>query len=116
MTTYVLNTLIIPVDFEKYPKVRAVIRKATLEEVQQLLRNEFVSAVGHEATAVLLSQLLGIKIPFNRITVKLKPGDVCVHYVLRTRIPEGKILSYEELSKLEYDLAISEIEEVTEND
>jgi hypothetical protein len=56
-----------------------------------------------------LSTILNIEIPFNRITVKVKPGDVLVHFVLLTRIPEGKILSYEELQQLDYDLAISEV-------
>jgi hypothetical protein len=115
MSVYVLNTLIIPVDFEKHPKVKAIIRKATVEEVRRLLSNEsFISAVGHEATSTLLTQLLGINVPYNRVAIKVRPGDVCVHFVLRTRIPEGRILSYEELKQLEFDLAISEIEEVTE--
>lgn len=115
MTIYVMNALIIPIDFERYPKALVKIRKASVEEVRRLLSNEnFVSAVGHEATAALLTQLLGVKIPYNRITVKLGPGDICAHFVLKTRIPEGKVLTLEELKELAFDLAISEIEEVTE--
>jgi hypothetical protein len=110
MTIYVLNTLVVPVDFENYEHVTVKIRKASVEEVRRLLqKSNFISAVGHQATATFLSTILNIEIPFNRITVKVKPGDVLVHFVLRTRIPEGKILSYEELSKLEFDLAISEV-------
>jgi sorbitol-specific phosphotransferase system component IIA len=113
MTVYILNALVIPADFEKYSKIKVTIRKATLEEVRQLLlqnQNEFVSAIGHESTALLLTQLLGIQIPFNRVTIKVVPGDVLIHFVLRQRVPEGKILSYEELRTLPFDLAISEIE------
>jgi len=110
MVVYVMNTLVLPIDFEKYNSVVVKIRKADVEEVKRLLlTGEFVSAIGHGATAVLLSELLGINIPHNRITVKLRPGDICVHFVLRERIPEGKILSYEELQKLAFDFAISEV-------
>ena len=109
MTIYVLNTLVIPVDFKEHPEVTVKIRKASIDEVREILRSGFISAVGHQATADWLTRLLGIEIPFNRVAIAVKPGDICVHFVLRTRIPEGKILSYEELSKLEFDLAISEV-------
>jgi len=109
MVVYVMNTIVLPIDFEKYPKVTVRIRKTFVEEVRQLLSQGFVSAVGHEATSILLTQLIGVEVPYNRITVKLKPGDVCVHFVLKERIPEGKVLSYEELQKLQFDLAISEV-------
>jgi hypothetical protein len=56
-----------------------------------------------------MSELLGINIPHNRITVKLRPGDIAVHFVLRERLPEGKVLSYEELRQLPFDLAVSEV-------
>jgi sorbitol-specific phosphotransferase system component IIA len=110
MTVYILNALVIPADFEKYSKIKVTIRKASVEEVRQLLSTKgFVSAIGHQGTAQLLTELLGIEIPFNRLSVKLRPGDVCVHFVLKQRIPEGKVLSYEELRQLAFDLAISEV-------
>jgi hypothetical protein len=110
MTVYVLNTLIIPVDFEKHPQVTIRIRKATVEEVRQLLSHGFISAIGHQATADLLTTLIGIEIPYNRVTIKAKPGDKLVHFVLRERIPEGRVLTLDELKLLPFDLAISEIE------
>jgi hypothetical protein len=110
MTIYVLNTLVIPIDFERYERVTVKIRKASVEEVRRLLQsNQFVSAVGHQATAVLLTQLLGVEVPMNRITIKAQPGDILVHFVLKERLPEGKVLSYEELQQLAFDLAISEV-------
>ena len=109
MTTYVVNSLIIPVDFEQYPQVTVKIRKATVEEVRQLLSHGFVSAIGHQATADLLTMLIGIEIPYNRITIKAKPGDKLVHFVLRERIPEGRVLTLDELKLLPFDLAISEV-------
>jgi hypothetical protein len=109
VATYLLNTLIIPVDFQRHPKVKATIRQASIEEVRQILSEGFVSAIGHQATATLLSQLLGIEVPFNRVTVKVEPGDILIHFVLRERIPEGKILTLEELQSLPFDFAVTEV-------
>jgi hypothetical protein len=110
MTIYVLNTLVIPIDFERNERVTVKIRKASVEEVRRLLQsNQFVSAVGHQATAVLLTQLLGVEVPMNRITIKAKPGDKLVHFVLRERIPEGRVLTLDKLKLLPFDLAISEV-------
>jgi len=110
MTVYILNTLVIPIDFEKHAQVMVKIRKATVEEVRQLLsRYGFISAIGHQATADLLTSLLGIEVPFNRVTIKAKPGDILVHYVLKERIPEGRVLTLDELKLLQFDLAISEV-------
>jgi hypothetical protein len=109
MVVYLLNALIIPIDFEKHPKIKAIIRKADIEEARQLLSRGFTSAIGHQATAVMLTQLLGIEVPFNRITVKAEPGDILVHFVLRERIPEGKILTLEELQRLPFDFAVTEV-------
>jgi hypothetical protein len=110
MVVYLLNALIIPIDFEKHPKIKAIIRRVDIEEARQLLLSRgFTSAIGHQATATLLSQLLGIEVPFNRVTVKAEPGDILVHFVLRERIPEGKILTLEELQRLPFDFAVTEV-------
>jgi hypothetical protein len=110
MAVYVMNTIVLPIDFEKHNSVVVKIRKVDIEEVRRLLSdNEFISAIGHGATAALMSELLGINIPHNRITVKLRPGDIAVHFVLRERLPEGKVLSYEELRQLPFDLVVSEV-------
>jgi hypothetical protein len=65
--------------------------------------------VGHEATASLLSKLLGVTIPFNRATIFLQPGDRCLHFFLKSRIPEGKILTEDELKSLDFWLVLSEV-------
>jgi len=61
------------------------------------------SAVGHEGTAMLLSQILGRPIDVCRRTLKLKEGD-CVYLfqLLGARPPEGKVYSKEELEALPY--------------
>jgi hypothetical protein len=106
---YVLNTLIVPIDFSKHPQATVRFTRISVEEARELLKQQFVSAVGHEATANLLSKLLSTPIPANRVTVFMNPGDVGVHFFLRSRIPEGKVLSLEELEKLDYWLVKSEV-------
>jgi len=105
---YVMNSLIVPVNFDEKSRYTVILRKISLKEAKEILSEiDFISAVGHEATAKVLSELLGINIPFNRITVKLRPGDMCVHFSLKTRLPEGKILTEEELKQLEYEFVLS---------
>jgi hypothetical protein len=106
---YLLNSLIIPADLSKQTSVWVRMRKANIDEVRQLLSQGFTSAIGHESTSILLTELLGVKVPFNRIAVSVKPGDIIVHFVLKTRLPEGKVLDLQELQNLEYYFVVSEI-------
>jgi hypothetical protein len=109
MATYVLNTLIVPVNFDESPEAVVKVRRITVEEAREILSGGFISAVGHEATAKLLSQLLGIEIPAIRQAIFMKPGDKAVHFFLKTRLPEGVVLGEEELKKLEFWLVLSEV-------
>jgi hypothetical protein len=80
------------------------VREVSLEDVKKLLSCEsnFVSAVGHQATADLLTKLLNIQIPFNRVQISLNSNDILIVFQLQTRLEEGKILTEEELAKLQY--------------
>jgi hypothetical protein len=107
---YVFNTLITPVNFDKYTTANITLRKISIEEAKELLsKNKFVSAIGHEATAKVLSQLLGVNIPVNRVSVWMQEGDIGIHFFLKTRLPEGKVLSEEELRKLDFWLVQSSV-------
>jgi hypothetical protein len=100
----------VPVDFTVKDCYMIVLRKINLEKAQDILSTtEFTSACGHEATAKVLSELLGINIPYNRVAVKLKSGDMAIHFALKTRLPEGKVLSEEELKQLNYEFVLSMI-------
>jgi len=107
---YVLNTLIVPINFDQYPTAVVKFKKITVEEAKEILKGQFISAVGHEGTAKLLSQLLGIQIPYNRATIFMKKGDRAVHFFLKQRLPEGKVLSEDEVKKLDYWLVLSEVQ------
>ena len=69
-----------------------------LEEARKAVAaGNFESAVGHQSTANIYSQLLKVKVQADRRAIKLGPGDVLIVGQLLTRLPEGKVLSEEEL-------------------
>jgi len=108
MTTYILNSLIVPADLTQ--PVYIVMRRASVSEVSEILRGGgWESAVGHEGTAALLSKLLGVQIPTRRVAIQARPGDTLIHFALKTRLPEGRVLTEEELQQLQFDLVVSEI-------
>jgi hypothetical protein len=80
------------------------VREVSLEDVKKLLSCEsnFVSAVGHQATADLLTKLLNIQIPFNRVQISLNSNDILIVFQLQTRLEEGKILTEQELQHFQY--------------
>ena len=67
--------------------------------VRTVLSQGFISAIGHQSTAQLLTQLLGIKVEANRVAVQLKEMDRAIVVGLKFRPEEGKVYSLEELSE-----------------
>lgn len=62
----------------------------TLDEVKSILNKGFVSAIGHQDTANVLSDMLGLDVPFNRINVRITSDDVFViAQLIGGRLPEG---------------------------
>lgn len=61
-----------------------------LKEVRELLSKGFISTVGHIDTANVLSNMLGIVIPMNRVSINLSPYDMLIVAQLTGgRLPEG---------------------------
>jgi hypothetical protein len=117
MTLYLLNTLITPINFDTVRTAVIASYRLSLEEARERVRkalecDELQSAVGHEGTAQVLSRLLGVEIKTERKTVFMKKGDSALQFFLKTRLPEGKVLSAEELQTLPYWLVWSEVREV----
>ncbi len=80
----------------------------SLDEARQLAKDA-ISAIGHQATADILTAQLGIKVEINRIQITMKPGDTALVFRLKRRLPEGTVLGAKdiefgdfELAKLEY--------------
>ena len=97
MPRYLLNALS-PSMFNRRSTI--LIEPIDLETARRRLENGFISAVGHESTAKLLTNLLGIAVVKNRIAVTLEDGDTAIIVVLGFRPEEGKVYSLEELEKL----------------
>lgn len=68
-------------------------------DAKKELAKGFHSAVGHQPTADFLSELLEIKIPFNREEIRLKDGDIAIIASLSFRLPEGYIVNEKELTE-----------------
>lgn len=59
------------------------------------------SAVGHASTAQVLSARLGVQVPVQRVNVSLAEGDqALVAQLSAGRLPEGEVLSAEEISSI----------------
>jgi len=98
---FILNSLITPF---KRGNANFFIKKIDLETAKFFIPKKFISAVGHQATAEMISGLLGVKVEVNRIQIFFEIGDKALAFVPRQRLPEGKILSKEELLKIPLDI------------
>jgi hypothetical protein len=97
---FILNTPILT-DWGEYK-----FSKISLEEVKFLLQRGFVSAIGHEGTAALMTRLTKIEIPANRIAVKMQAGDQAIVFRVLTRLPEGVVLSETQLQTIPYEFGL----------
>lgn len=85
------------------------LKKTSLEEVKKLIENvEIQSAIGHQATAEILTELLKTNVPMNRIQYEQQSGETAIVFKLKSRIPEGKILTREEIEQIGYEFCILE--------
>lgn len=79
----------------------------SLAEAKNLVRNsQIVSAIGHAATAEILSDLLEIEVATNRIDFFQSLDDTALIFKLKTRITEGKVLNRVEIEEIGYEFGI----------
>ncbi len=76
------------------------------EQAKKLLEDGFVSAIGHESSAVLLSSVLGTKIAVNRIRAELASGDSALVLRVTERLPEGALLDDAALKTISWELSL----------
>ncbi|WP_312202624.1 YddF family protein [Anaerospora hongkongensis] len=79
-----------------------------LEEAKELIRSApgIISAVGHQATAEVLTDLLETEVTLNRINFYQEPGQQALVFKLNSRPPEGVILSREEIEEFGYQFQV----------
>jgi len=64
--------------------------------------DNILSAIEHQSTADIMTELLGVAIPVNRIQFTQEEGQIALVFKLNGRPPEGKSLSREEIEKIGY--------------
>jgi hypothetical protein len=100
-TLYLLNSPVLP-DFGHYQFEGPI----SMARAQNMASGGFVSAIGHEGAASLMSQLLDQSVQMCRKRIRLFPGDRALVLRLGQRLPEGRVLSYQELSQMPFELGI----------
>lgn len=65
-----------------------------------------LSAVGHQSTSDILTELLETAIPVNRIQFAQEVGQGAIVFKLKGRAPEGVILSREEIEEIGYEFGL----------
>lgn len=79
----------------------------SLEGAQQIVHEcKFQSAIGHQATADILTSLLGVNVPMNRIQYSQQPEETALIFKLKGRAEEGKILTIPEIEAMGYEFGL----------
>jgi len=76
----------------------------TVERAKTFIADGFTSAIGHEASAAFLSQLLGIDVATNRIAIEMQPGDAALVSRIKTRLSEAKVITTDEMAEIPFEL------------
>lgn len=81
----------------------------TVEEAKTLINHYgFESAVGHDASAKVLSDILEVDVPMKRIEYAQSIGQKAIALKLSIRPPEGQILTAEEMFRVGFELKLLE--------
>jgi hypothetical protein len=103
MANYILNTPILTA-FGKWD-----FSPMSIDEAKAFANEaDFVSAVGHQATADLLTQILGTDVPCLRQAVTLEKGDKALVFRLMRRLPEGVVLGAKDLAAEDFSFGMLE--------
>lgn len=103
MKIAILNTAILTADGE------FSLRTISLQEAKETIQGrEILSAVGHQSTAEILSELLCRKVSINRIQFTQEIGQKAIVFKINGRPEEGKIYSRDEIEKIGYKFQLLE--------
>lgn len=85
------------------------LKTISLEKAKSLIElnsDNLLSAIGHQSTADILTNLLDVKIEVNRIQFKQEPGQLALCFKLNGRPEEGKILTITEIEEIGYEFKL----------
>ena len=101
----ILNTTILTADGD------FTLQTISLDEAKELIQDrEILSAVGHDSTAQILTELLARDIPVNRIQFTQQAGQKALCFKLNGRPQEGTILTAEEIEKIGYEFKLLQMQ------
>lgn len=83
----------------------------SLKEAQEIIKENkenLLSAIGHQSTAEIMSNLLNSEITVNRINFAQEVGQKALVFKLNGRTPEGVILSAKEIENIGYTFQLME--------
>jgi len=85
------------------------VRNVDIEDAKEFIKENFVSCIGHPATATILSSLIEKEIEVNRIPITLEKGDEVLVFQLLKRLEEGRVLREEEILTIPYKFFIIKV-------
>lgn len=81
----------------------------SIEEAKFLIAQKgYVSAIGHESTAKIISDLMGMDIKMNRINFIQMVGQKAVVFKLNRRPEEGSVLTKAQVEQVGYSFKLME--------
>ena len=87
--------------------------KLSLEQAQNLIEEfandeakQVESAIGHTATAEVLTNLLNYKVEANRVEFIQTFEDAALVFKLKSRAPEGVVLNQQEIEKIGFEFGL----------
>ena len=104
---YLFNTNIVP------GECVCRVSKISAEKARNIVctADSITSAIGHDATAAAMSEILQLQVSANRIQAEPKHGDKAVSLKLNGRLPEGMVLDRDQLEEIGYSLYLMEFYE-----
>lgn len=100
MTVALMNTTIITADGDY------TLRSITLDEARAMVAKGYQSFIGHESTAQVMTELLGVPVEANRQGWFPEPGDSAICFKLNSRPKEGAILTRAELESIGFSFKL----------
>ena len=97
--TYLVNTFSLNM-IKEFPRGISVNKIDKEWFCLDLNAGEVVNAIGHDSTVHLINKLCGTNFEKNRIEIKMSEGDSAVVIMISKRLPEGKVLTDQEVEKM----------------